>query len=275
MSDVGLSELNGKILRRVSEEIFIPDLGALSHGVCMCVIHTFPLHSVACFVISTHTVISQFFRIGPISLSNLFFLAIQLSPQGFQLLEITLTLSHSMGALNWVEGGGEEGFVQSCAGVVVGVGEGELSAVRYHNGALKLPMRCSQQHRRSDLVSFSSDRSICALSSGPLSCSRSHRHYRLIAGIAGTQGQPGLSVMRSSVVITMYHRHSFPHQTEPSVGVSIFKPHLHSIGCTIIKALMKILNLRLDLVRPQHQDVWSIALCTFFLTLVPLYFIMW
>lgn len=77
----------------------------------------FLLRPVACFVISSHTLMSQFFRIGPISLSNLVNLAVRLSPQGFQLLEITLTLSHSM-PQHWVglEGGGAEGLYVGVSG---------------------------------------------------------------------------------------------------------------------------------------------------------------
>ena len=178
-------------------------------AVCICVTQTSPLQCAARFVISSHTLMSQVCRIGPISLSNLVNLAILLSPRGFQLL----TVSHSMGALNRAGGGGGGGVVVGGGGKSGVGGWGSYRAVRYHNGALqlgKLPMRRSQLHRRSDRVSFSCDRSICAASGGPLSRSLSHRHYRLIAGIADTPGEQRLSVMRSSVVIAVYHHRSSP-----------------------------------------------------------------
>lgn len=67
----------------------------------MCIIRTFPPHGVARFIISSHILMSQFFKIGPISLSNLVNLAFLFAPQGFQPLEITLTLLPFDGSIEW------------------------------------------------------------------------------------------------------------------------------------------------------------------------------
>lgn len=67
----------------------------------MCIIRTFPLHGVARFIISSHILMSQCFKIGPISLSNLVNLAFLFAPQGFQPLEITLTLLPFDGSIEW------------------------------------------------------------------------------------------------------------------------------------------------------------------------------
>lgn len=62
----------------------------------MCIILTFPLHRIACFIISSHILMSQFFKIGPISLSNLVNLAFLFPPPGFQ-----LTLLPFDGSIEW------------------------------------------------------------------------------------------------------------------------------------------------------------------------------
>lgn len=83
------------------------------------------LHPVASFFISSHTLMSHFFGIGPISLSNLVNSPILLPPLG---LEIMLPLSHSMDKHRM--GGGAEGGLCMAGG--------GLSDVQYHNGALQL-----------------------------------------------------------------------------------------------------------------------------------------
>lgn len=82
--------------------------------------HTFHiLRPVACFVISSHILMSQFFRIGPISLSNLVNSAILLFPRGGGVSTSGYhanTLPFDASALNGVEGEGAEGFCVEVGG---------------------------------------------------------------------------------------------------------------------------------------------------------------
>lgn len=74
------------------------------HGVCMRVSYTFHiLHPAASSVISVHTLMRQFFRIEPISFSNLVNLAILHPPRGFQSLGIMLSRSMLLHWMGWEE----------------------------------------------------------------------------------------------------------------------------------------------------------------------------